>query len=74
MEIADALAAVSSSSQSAQIRYGVVTGVSGSQVIVSVEGTSMTLRRNALYATPVAGHQVLIIAQNGRWTVLCNLA
>lgn len=57
-----------------QLKYGVVTGTSGTSVIVTVEGASLTLRRLASYSSPTAGQHVVIAAFNGRWTVLGNLA
>ena len=50
-------------------RTGTVSGTSGTQVIVTVDGASHTLPRLASY-TPVNGDVVIIAARPGAWLVL----
>lgn len=50
-------------------RTGTVSGTSGTRVVVSVEGGSMTLPRLASY-TPTVGDVVQIAARPGGWLVL----
>jgi hypothetical protein len=50
-------------------RTGTVTGTSGTQIIVAVENTSMTLPKLATY-TPTVGDVVIIAARPGSWFVL----
>jgi len=53
------------------LRVGTVTGTAvGGRVLVTVQGTSMTLPRLTAY-TPVVGHNVLILClMPGAWFVL----
>ncbi len=51
-------------------KTGTVTGTSGTKVVVTVEGASLTLPRLASYTTPTAGDVVIIDAmQPGAWYV-----
>lgn len=52
-------------------KVGTVTGTSGTKVVVTVDGASMTLPRLASYTTPTAGDTVIIDAMvSGSWIVL----
>lgn len=51
------------------VRTATVSGTSGTKVIVTVDGSSMTLPRLASY-TPTIADVVLILAVPGAWIVL----
>lgn len=51
------------------VRTATVSGTSGTKVIVTVDGSSMTLPRLASY-TPTISDVVLILAVPGAWIVL----
>jgi len=59
--------------QERQRRTGTVTGTSGTSVVVTVEGASLTLRRLASY-TPVNGDQVVIDCSGDGMIVLGKIA
>ncbi|QWF78695.1 hypothetical protein [Amycolatopsis sp. CA-230715] len=70
MRIAEAIAHVVDQALAARRKVGTVTGISGSRVIVSVQGGSLTLPRLASYA-PTIGDVVHIDASvPGAWLVL----
>lgn len=50
-------------------RTGTVSGTSGTQVVVAVDGASLTLPRLSSY-TPVNGDVVVIACPPGAWLVL----
>lgn len=70
MHIADAIARVIDEALASRRKVGTVTGTSGTQVIVAVNGGSLTLPRLASY-TPTNGDIVHIDATvPGAWLVL----
>ncbi|WP_158883990.1 hypothetical protein [Amycolatopsis anabasis] len=74
MNIAEAVARVIDQALASRRKVGTVTGVSGTRVIVSVQGGSLTLPRLASY-TPATGDIVHIDATvPGAWLVLGKTA
>ncbi|APU20957.1 hypothetical protein [Actinoalloteichus sp. GBA129-24] len=70
---ADAIEQRFADATSGLVRTGVVTGTSGTQLVVTVAGTAMTLPRLVTY-TPTVGHVVIILAAPGAWLVLGRVA
>jgi hypothetical protein len=74
VNIAEAVARVLDQALSARRKVGTVTGVSGTRVIVAVQGGSLTLPRLASY-TPTTGDIVHIDATvPGAWLVIGKTA
>jgi hypothetical protein len=55
-------------------KTGVVSGTSGTKVIVTVEGASMTLPRLSSYTSPAVADVVRIDAHPSGWLVLGKIA
>lgn len=70
MKLADAIAAAIDRAVARRIRRaGTVTGTSGTKVIVTVAGSSLTLPRLASY-TPVVGDTVHIDTAGNSWLII----
>lgn len=71
-EIAEAVAAATRPAE--PWRVGTVTSISGTQVVVSVSGTTYTLPRLLSYTAPATGDVVQIAWPEGRPFVLGKIA
>jgi hypothetical protein len=69
VEIADAIEQVRRQVLDSLWKTATVSGTSGTKVIVSVDGGTMTLPRLTSY-TPTTGDVVLLAARSGGWFVV----